>query len=524
MRKTGPVTQTEINFSSSQRLISTTTAKGVITYANEEFCEVAGYNLDELKGQAHNIVRHPDMPPAAFKGLWEKVNQSKSWMGLVKNRTKTGDFYWVDAFVTPIGENGLVQEVQSVRTKPSDKEKQRAETLYESLNNNTPPLFLHLKLPNMFQQAMIASLLAALLIVLGLGNFFSDTLSTVLPILSVAILAVFSLSVCKKISSFAEQTKECADDKIAQHIYFGKVNDISQIQLALKMKNSELIAATGRVLDTNKGININLRKTISMGTDISSELSLQQAETQQTATSMHEMSATVQEIAENTNKVSDLTNASQLTLKDGYQKLISSSDAIKKLASELKTVVSLVGNLDEKSKSIAQVTDVIGGIAEQTNLLALNAAIESARAGEQGRGFAVVADEVRSLAKKTQESTIEIQNVVNDIKHGIQEAVEQISNAEKQSINCVDQNEQVLHSFNDFREQTDQIESLAVQVAVAVEEQSIVANEISENVTRVSDLADNVNIKSQNMIQEQNGLQVNLNDALKLISKFAKVN
>jgi methyl-accepting chemotaxis protein len=242
----------------------------------------------------------------------------------------------------------------------------------------------------------------------------------------------------------------------------------------------------------------------------------------QTATAMYEMSATVQEIAQSTSKVSDLTNEAQTTLKEGFQRLTNSSAAITKLASELKKVVSLVGNLEDKSKSIAKVTDVIGGIAEQTNLLALNAAIESARAGEQGRGFAVVADEVRSLAKKTQESTIEIQNVVNEIKESIREAVEHISVADKQSSNCVQQNEEVLNSFNNFSQQTDEIADLAIQVAVAVEEQSLVANEISENVTRVSDFSDAINNKGQQMVGQQIELQTQLNNALKLIAKFSK--
>lgn len=384
------------------------------------------------------------------------------------------------------------------------------------------PLFLSFTFPNLFQQAAITTVVALLLLALGLSGLVPPILSTILPIASVLLLAGLFLLAASRISDLAKQTRLCVDNKIGQHIYFGKVNDFTQIQLALKMKDAELTAATGRVLDTSKGIDKNLNKTLGLSSETSTQLSLQQAETIQTATAMHEMSATVQEIAQSTSKVSDLTNDAQATLKEGYQRLINSSSAITKLASELKTVVSLVENLEDKSKSIAQVTDVIGGIAEQTNLLALNAAIESARAGEQGRGFAVVADEVRNLAKKTQESTIEIQSVVNEIKDSIQEAVEHISFADRQAINCVQQNEEVLSSFNSFSQQTDEIADLAVQVAVAVEEQSIVANEISENVTRVSDFSDTINLQGQEMVGQQIELQTQLNNALKLIAKFAK--
>ena len=522
MRHTGHVTQKEINFSANHRLISTTNAKGVITYANDEFCKVAGYELNELDGQAHNLIRHPDMPAAAFKDLWDKMQSHQSWMGLVKNRTKSGDHYWVDAFVTPILEEDAIEEIQSVRTKCGQDAKERADKLYESINNNKLPLFLRYNFPNLFQQAVLASLVSFVLLALALSGLLSPPLSIILPILSLIILVTILLKTTKYVSALAHKTRINVDNIIGQHIYFGKVNDITQIELALKMKDAELTAATGRMLDTSKGIDKNLKTTLALGAETSSQLSLQQAETIQTATAMHEMSATINEIAQSTSQVSDLTNEAQITLKEGYQRLINSSGAITQLASELKTVVSLVGDLENKSKSIARVTDVIGDIAEQTNLLALNAAIESARAGEQGRGFAVVADEVRSLAQKTQESTIEIQNVVNEIKESIREAVEHISFADKQSATCVKQNDEVLSSFNNFSQQTDEIAGLAIQVAVAVEEQSIVANEISENVTRVSDFSDVINDQGQQMVVQQLELQTQLNDALKLIAKFAQ--
>ena len=168
MRHTGHVTQNEVDFSVTRRLISTTTPKGVITYANDDFCNIAAYELDELEGQAHNLVRHPDMPAAAFKNLWDTVNQHQSWMGLVKNRCKNGDHYWVDAFVTPILEDDKVEEVQSVRTKTDKSAQKRAETLYEKINNNHLPYFLNFNLPNSFQQSVIISVICLMLMVLGL--------------------------------------------------------------------------------------------------------------------------------------------------------------------------------------------------------------------------------------------------------------------------------------------------------------------------------------------------------------------
>ncbi|MGI3026816.1 PAS domain-containing protein, partial [Vibrio cholerae] len=115
--------------------ISTTQPSSHITYANEAFCDVAEYELDEMLAQPHNMVRHPEMPKAAFEQLWQYLNQGKSWMGIVKNRCKGPRHYWVSAFVTPIKDaQGNIVEHQSVRSKPSKEQVARAEALYAKLN------------------------------------------------------------------------------------------------------------------------------------------------------------------------------------------------------------------------------------------------------------------------------------------------------------------------------------------------------------------------------------------------------
>src|SRR5690554_228614 len=97
-------------------LISTTDLKGAITWACDNFVQVSGFSRQEMVGQNHNLVRHPDMPPAAFKDLWDTIKSGKSWKGMVKNRCKDGRYYWVDAFVSPITKDGQITGYQSVRT------------------------------------------------------------------------------------------------------------------------------------------------------------------------------------------------------------------------------------------------------------------------------------------------------------------------------------------------------------------------------------------------------------------------
>ena len=140
MKINEPVTQNEIQFPEGKILVSTTNLKGIITTANKAFVDISGFSHDELIGSNHNIVRHPDMPAEAFQDLWDTVNAGKPWTGIVKNRAKTGDHYWVKANVTPVTENGKIVEFMSVRSRPERHEIQAAEQLYQDLNRGKATL------------------------------------------------------------------------------------------------------------------------------------------------------------------------------------------------------------------------------------------------------------------------------------------------------------------------------------------------------------------------------------------------
>ena len=140
MKINEPVTQNEIPYPEGKILVSRTNLKGAITYVNQAFIEISGFSEQELIGQNHNIVRHPDMPPEAFKDLWDTVQAGNPWTGMVKNRTKNGDFYWVKANVTPITRNGQVVEYMSVRTRPERNEIDEAEALYRDINQGKATL------------------------------------------------------------------------------------------------------------------------------------------------------------------------------------------------------------------------------------------------------------------------------------------------------------------------------------------------------------------------------------------------
>ena len=137
MRKNLPVTTNEYVLPDNTLIVSKTDTKGKLTYFNEQFVQASGFTDDELMGQPHNIIRHPDMPAAAFQNLWDTIKAGKPWTGAVKNRRKNGDYYWVQASATPIWENGQITGYMSVRTKLSADQREEAERVYALINQGT---------------------------------------------------------------------------------------------------------------------------------------------------------------------------------------------------------------------------------------------------------------------------------------------------------------------------------------------------------------------------------------------------
>lgn len=134
-----PVTQKEVALKKGSSIVSKTDLKGAITYINRDFLEISGFTEEELIGKNHNVIRHPDMPPEAFADLWATVKANKPWNGMVKNRCKNGDHYWVEANVSPVVEHGTVVGYMSVRSEPTRKQVEAAEKLYKQMRDGIAP-------------------------------------------------------------------------------------------------------------------------------------------------------------------------------------------------------------------------------------------------------------------------------------------------------------------------------------------------------------------------------------------------
>ncbi len=216
----------------------------------------------------------------------------------------------------------------------------------------------------------------------------------------------------------------------------------------------------------------------------------QQHEVELVATAMNEMSATVQEVAQNASNAAVAATSADDQAQQGKQVVTATIEAIDNLANGVEQASGAIDTVENDSETISTVLDVIRGIADQTNLLALNAAIEAARAGEQGRGFAVVADEVRSLAARTQESTQEIQGMIERLQSGTQSAAKLMADSKVMAKEAVEQAAEAGSALEIITGAVDTINMMNSQIATASEQQSIVAEEINQNIVRISQVVE----------------------------------
>ncbi|MCB1761293.1 MAG: methyl-accepting chemotaxis protein [Gammaproteobacteria bacterium] len=280
-----------------------------------------------------------------------------------------------------------------------------------------------------------------------------------------------------------------AGGKLTARVQYDGRDELRHLADAFNRVGEDFKSTVGKVRDAVSQIAAAAEQTAVVSQQSLQGVNQQKSETEQVATAMNEMNATVHDVARNAAETAKAARAADAAASQGRQVVRTAIETINQLAAGVTNSSDVIGKLQRESEEIGGVLDVIRGIAEQTNLLALNAAIEAARAGEQGRGFAVVADEVRTLASRTQASTSEIQNMISRLQTGAGEAVQAMASGTAQANAGVEQAVQAGQALEEITSAVDRITDMSTQIASAVEEQSAVAEEINSNIHNIAEVA-----------------------------------
>jgi aerotaxis receptor len=483
MKKNLPVTQREKSLPDRINILSTTDPKGIITYANEDFCKIGEFSSDELIGHNHNIVRHPDMPPAAYADMWQTIKSGKSWMGLVKNRAKHGDHYWVCAYITPIIDNGEIVEYQSVRFKAENEQIARAEKIYRDLLAGTPPKRIArppLTLRTRLTLAIVAAITPLWLAALFWGNMpLLPLISSGLASIAIAYGSMYWLT--RPLQKLVKEASQLVHNPLSQIICTGHSDEFGQIALAMHFLRTELRAVVGRISEISTLLASHAADLSQIAEMNSFAIHQQQDEANLISRSINEMSNAIRNVSASCQSTSDVTATVRKSVRDGACIVSESTHSIETLAEDIDRATTIIKGLEGDVTTITRVLDVIKTIAEQTNLLALNAAIEAARAGESGRGFAVVADEVRTLAVRTAESTKEIHSIIGKLQRASNDAVAAMGQSTERTRTSVEYSTRVANALNEISGGIERIADMSNGIAVSVEEQSQTTATINES-------------------------------------------
>ncbi|RJX31584.1 MAG: PAS domain S-box protein [Oxalobacter sp.] len=524
MRNNQPITNQEYVLHETETIVSKTDLQGNITYVNDDFVRISGFSAEELLGQPHNIVRHPDMPEAAFADMWRTLKAGKAWTGLVKNRCKNGDHYWVEANAAPLIENRHIVGYTSVRGKPSRAQVQAADAAYRSIKAGNTSLMVEeghaisrspLRFLSGLRNLSLSSrinlcfglfflLFTAFAVMIAMPSVQStvDTRNLLLGLSTFGVLLVLlgwvSLrgSIVQPMRNMLDDISLMSSGDLSGRIVARGNDEIAKIMQALRVLQINVKLLVGQIREATEHVHSGASEIAAGNLDLSARTESQASSLQQTASAMEQLTATVKQNSDNAQEATSIVmSTSAIAVKGG--------DAVSH-------VVNTMGSIKESSGKIVDIIGLIDGIAFQTNILALNAAVEAARAGEQGRGFAVVATEVRNLAQRSTVAAREIQSLIRDTVSRIDAGAEIVDNAGLTMTEIVASVKRAASIMNDIstssREQSEgieqvnsaisQMDQITQQNAALVEEAAAAAQSMREQADKLAVLVDTFKIMS----------------------------
>ncbi len=507
MRKNVPVSNQEVELDEDQAIVSKTDLEGHIVYVNPYFEHISGFSAAELIGQPQNIIRHPDMPPEAFADLWQTIRAGIPWTGLVKNRCKNGDFYWVKANITPIKENGRSTGYMSVRTKAERGQIAAATEAYRKINAGDRTIrikngqIVRLGLSNVMARLshvslamriwLATSVVNVLQIAVCVAALFADGTSELTRwgifgatafgfLINVFLWYTLRTSMLQPLHRALDGARLIAAGDLTGAFDTDSTDEMGQLLRALQQMNNNLIATIRDVRFNIDAMAVATQQIAAGNADLAGRTESQAASLEKTASSIEEFSSTVKANAENSMEANTLA--------------VSASDVAEQGGEIVSEVIATMDEINSSSRRVVDIIGLIEGIAFQTNILALNAAVEAARAGEQGRGFAVVASEVRNLAQRSSAAA-------KDIKQLIEISVEKVSTGMERAQRAGATMEQVVNSVK-------QVTTIMHEISTASREQSVGVDQVNQAVNHM----DQVTQQNAGLVEEAAAAAVSLAD------------
>ncbi|MFS3305792.1 methyl-accepting chemotaxis protein [Citrobacter braakii] len=464
-------------------LMSTTDLQSYITHANDTFVQVSGYQLNELLDKPHNLVRHPDMPKAAFADMWYTLKQGEPWSGIVKNRRKNGDHYWVRANAVPMVREGRVTGYMSIRTRATEEEIAAVEPLYKALNEGRCNRRIHKglvvrkgwlgKLPALPIRWRVRSVMAIMFIVLAAAL---QQMGAEWPLLLISALvmmlgtAIFEWQIVRPIENVARQALKVAT---GERNSVSHLNRSDELGLMLRAVGQLGLMCRWLIHDVSSQVSCvrSDSETLAKGSDDLNKHTQQTVENvQETVTTMNQMAASVKQNSETAAAADKLS--------------IAASSAATHGGEAMDTVIKTMDDIANSTQRIGTITTLINDIAFQTNILALNAAVEAARAGEQGKGFAVVAGEVRHLASRSASAANDIRKLIDASADKVQSGSDQVHAAGR--------------TMDDIVAQVQNVTQLIAQISHSTLEQSDGLSSLTRAVNELS----NITQKNAELVEE----------------------
>ncbi|MDP2030868.1 MAG: methyl-accepting chemotaxis protein [Thiobacillus sp.] len=518
MRSNMPVTNVEYVLEDTETIVSKTDLHGNITYVNQDFINISGFSEEELIGAPQNIVRHPDMPVEAFADFWGTLKSGKAWTGLVKNRCKNGDHYWVEANAAPIIENQKIVGYASIRTKPARDQVQAAESAYRAIKSGGKTLeiqegnavrrsFLQrfgslktLTLKAMLTMAAIS--MAGMCVVVGILAWFATNEANQqftswlmgIAVLGVPLSALFAAlsyhSVIKPLEHTRQDIERMSAGDLTGRIVASGASELIELMQSLRVLQINIKLLVGQIKQSTELVAMGAREIASGNADLSGRTESQASSLEETASSMEELTSTVKQNAQNAHQANQL--------------VVSTAGVAVKGGEVVAQVVDTMASIKDSSRKIADIIGVIDSIAFQTNILALNAAVEAARAGEQGRGFAVVASEVRNLAQRSAGAAKEIKTLIEDSVGKVEagsklvdktgEAMDEIVSSVKRVTDIMSEiaaaSQEQSSGIEQVNQAVVQMDEVTQQNAALVEQAAAASENLQEQAVKLAELVD----------------------------------